>query len=158
MISLLTIACHLQPYIYIGAIQLLCVIVLLMGIHSSKITTNALTFLKMVLVLLMIVTAFILFDKDNLDTHTNNGNDDNHSTPHESVASSSGILRGATACYFGYIGFDEVVCLTREAITPSQVSHSRSFSVNLSLCFSISHLLISSSSHGTLLILPWHPD
>jgi amino acid transporter len=78
---------------------------LLAGVRESKTATNGITTLKMILVIFMIVGGFWLW-----------------SSPNENVpwapSGASGIFRGATSSFFGYLGYDEVCCLAGEAKNP----------------------------------------
>ena len=98
-----------------GLISLLSVVVLACGVQESKNVTNFFTITKMGLVAFMIVGGFCLFEGDNMVPLV---------VPAQVSASgtafgASGILRGATSSFFGYLGFDEVVCLAAEAKNPN---------------------------------------
>jgi APA family basic amino acid/polyamine antiporter len=104
-----------------GLISLASVIVLACGVQESKRVTNFFTITKMGIVAFMIIGGFCLFRADNMVPLV---------VPAQIVASSAntndgpsfgaaGILRGATSSFFGYLGFDEVVCLAAEAKNPS---------------------------------------
>ena len=81
-----------------GALQFLAVIILLNGVSIGKITVNAFTVFKMLLVLFIIIAGFALFHTDNVKNWAPYG--------------SSGILRGATNAFFGYVGYDgECLCV-----------------------------------------------
>jgi len=88
-----------------GLLQVGAVLVLLAGVEVGKVTVNAFTVLKMALVLFMIVGGLALYDSANLAGGW---------TP----MGYSGVLRGATSCFFGYIGYDEVCCMAAEAKDP----------------------------------------
>ena len=81
---------------------------LLMGIKESKRVMNAVTLLKMCIVLFMIVGGFMLYDPVNVS--------------HQSFApfGTSGVLRGATTSFFGYLGYDEICCVAGEAKHPAR--------------------------------------
>jgi len=80
------------------------VILLLKGVKESKEVTNVITFTKVMLVLFMIVGGFFLLQTENFHPIMPMG--------------FSGVLRGATSSFFGYIGYDEVCCFAGEAIDP----------------------------------------
>lgn len=88
-----------------GLLQLAAVIVLLAGVDIGKFTVNFFTIVKMLLVLYMIVCGLMLFDSRNLSMGW-------------APMGYSGIVRGATSCFFGYIGYDEVCCMAAEAKDP----------------------------------------
>lgn len=83
------------------------VALLLNGVKESKCVSNFFTSLKLLLVLFMIVGGFYFFDSANLvepDSFTPFGY--------------SGVLRGATSSFFGYLGYDEVCCIAGESLNP----------------------------------------
>lgn len=85
---------NLGPNWYAGGIQLIVVIIFLCGVDVSKFTVNLFTVLKMVLVLFIIVCGFTAFKAENIQVFAPMG--------------VTGIMRGATACFFGFVGYDEV--------------------------------------------------
>jgi amino acid transporter len=90
-----------------GFISALSVAILACGVQESKTVTNVFTMLKVLLVIFMIVGGFILFQADNM-------------TPLAPFGT-TGILRGATSSFFGYLGYDEVCCLASEAKNPADM-------------------------------------
>ena len=80
------------------------VALLIDGVKESKRVTNVFTTLKVGLVIFMIVGGFWLLDASNLKPFAPYG--------------TSGVLRGATSSFFGYLGYDEVCCIAGEAINP----------------------------------------
>jgi APA family basic amino acid/polyamine antiporter len=83
------------------------VALLLNGVKESKFVSNIFTSLKLLLVLFMIVGGFYFFNSKNL-------------VEPDSFApfGVSGVLRGATSSFFGYLGYDEVCCIAGEALHP----------------------------------------
>lgn len=79
---------------FAGILQVVTVVIFLCGVEIGKITVNGFTFLKLLLIAFMLSVAFSLFQKDNVSDFTPMG--------------FPGVLRGATACLFGYAGYDEV--------------------------------------------------
>ena len=75
-----------------GIMQFGVMLILLGGVSVGKITVNIFTVLKMVLVMFIIVAGLCLFKSENVSYWTPYG--------------SSGVLRGSTAAFFGYIGYD----------------------------------------------------
>ncbi|KAG7340627.1 amino acid permease [Nitzschia inconspicua] len=92
-----------------GLVSLLAVVVLSCGVQESKRVTNIFTITKLLLVLFMIVGGFILFDAQNLKPLL------------PASLGASGVARGATSSFFGYLGFDEVCCLANEARNPADM-------------------------------------
>jgi amino acid transporter len=92
-----------------GLISILSVVVLACGVQESKRVTNFFTVTKVLLVLFMIAGGFCLFQPQNM-------------TPLIPPAlGATGVIRGATSSFFGYLGFDEVCCLANEAKNPSDM-------------------------------------
>lgn len=73
-------------------LQVATMFVLLAGVNVGKVTVNVFTVTKMVLVLFIIVAGLGIFRTENVENWTPHG--------------TSGVLRGATAAFFGYIGYD----------------------------------------------------
>jgi basic amino acid/polyamine antiporter, APA family len=92
-----------------GVISLLAVAVLTCGVQESKRVTNFFTVTKMLLVLFMIIGGFVLFDAQNMKPLV------------PASLGASGVVRGATSSFFGYLGFDEVCCLANEAKNPADM-------------------------------------
>ena len=80
--------------VFAGLLQAICVIVLMMGMDISKMTINFFTVFKLVLIAFMILAGFSCFNSANL-------------APFEPFGV-SGIMKGATSCIFGLLGYDEV--------------------------------------------------
>ena len=108
-----------------------CTLLLLRGVKESKRATRIFTWLKVCLVLFMIVGGFILMDASNLTPFfvvpydqydgQRGGGDKNSNNDEESSSNGfSGVIRGATSCFFGYIGFDSVCCVAGEAKNPKR--------------------------------------
>ena len=77
---------------------------LLNGIKESKSVSNFMTTLKLLLVLFMILGGFCFFQASNLSPFMPFG--------------LSGVMRGATSSFFGYLGYDEVCCIAGESLNP----------------------------------------
>ncbi len=90
--------------IFAGLLQAACVGFLLLGVEMGKLTIDLFTMLKMCLVIFMIIAGLCLFKSENVENWTPKG--------------MSGIMRGATSAFFGYLGYDEVCCLAAEAKDP----------------------------------------
>jgi len=90
---------------------LLCAFVtmlLLGGVKESKAVTNYFTAFKMVIVAAMILTGLGLFEIQNLKPFL------------PSEFGIKGFFYGGTVSFMGYLGYDEVCCLTAEAIEPQR--------------------------------------
>ena len=90
-------------------LQALCVGLLLCGLSLGKHLVNAMTVIKIVLIVFMTTAAFTAFDSENLTPFV----------PPQFRA--GGVLTGGTAAFFGFIGFDEVCCMAGEAKNPTKV-------------------------------------
>jgi len=95
-------------------LQALCVVILLLGIELSKKAINFFTTLKVLLVVFMIVCGFVLFDFINLKVTgglydgTGNIGDQSADAEVSSGGAVTAVFTGATTCFFGYVGYDEV--------------------------------------------------
>ncbi len=74
-------------------IQILVVLLVLGGVDLSKSVINGFTALKIVLIVFIIVAGLWLYSPNNNPTWTPYG--------------VKGVLRGASSCFFGYVGYDE---------------------------------------------------
>jgi APA family basic amino acid/polyamine antiporter len=90
-----------------GLVSAVSTVLLLAGVQESKAATNYITAFKMAIVLFMIVGGFLLFQPKNMSRPL---------APY----GVSGVLRGATTSFFGYLGYDEVCCVAGEALRPAQ--------------------------------------
>jgi len=88
-------------------VSLASTFLLLAGVQESKQVTNFFTAFKMLIVLFMTVGGLVLFQKANY-------------APPIAPFGASGILRGATSSFFGYLGYDEVCCVAGEAQHPAR--------------------------------------
>ncbi|KAL7478097.1 hypothetical protein ACHAW6_003880 [Cyclotella cf. meneghiniana] len=84
------------------------VLLLLNGVKESKFVTNLFTTLNVTLLLFMAGLALFLAKAENMSPLI---------PPQFGV---SGIIRGATSSFFGYIGFDEICCIAGEAVDPAK--------------------------------------
>ena len=84
------------------------VLLLLSGVHQTKAATNCLTLVKIGLVLYMIVVGFSFVHPSNWTPFI---------PPQFGVAN---VIRGSTATFFGYLGYDEVCQLAGEAKDPKR--------------------------------------
>jgi len=96
-----------------GFICTLMVLVLLQGVELGRVALNILVCFKVALVLFVIAFGFSHFEKSNVSPFISDHTD-------ETIGGINGILIGSTSAFFGYIGFDEVACLTMEAINPAK--------------------------------------
>jgi len=93
--------------VFAGLLELCTVGIFYGGVGVGQLAVNVFTTLKVLLICFMIVVGLWLW------------------TPGLVAADPapmgvSGILRGATSCFFGYVGYDEVCCLSSEALDPKR--------------------------------------
>jgi APA family basic amino acid/polyamine antiporter len=89
-----------------GILSALTVWLLATGVKESKSVTNFVTSAKVFVVLFMTVGGFFLYDSNNLSPYI------------PPQFGWTGVLRGATSSFFGYLGYDEVCCVAGEALNP----------------------------------------
>ena len=82
--------------IFAGLLQVAVVLILIAGIDIGKFAVNSFTIMKIILVLFMIFGGLMLFQPSNLSGGW-------------APMGYNGILRGATSCFFGFVGYDEVI-------------------------------------------------
>jgi amino acid transporter len=92
--------------IFAGLLQAAAVLLLLGGVECGKVTIKVFTILKLLLVLFMIAAGLCLFQQKHVENWTPKG--------------VSGVFRGATSAFFGFLGYDEVCCLGGEALYPEK--------------------------------------
>lgn len=108
-----SVSTYLEPHginLMAGVVSTVSVLLLLGGIHESKQVTNIFTLTKIALVVFMTVGGMFLFQFSNIQSETASF----------APAGVSGILRGATSSFFGYLGYDEVCCIAGEALHPQR--------------------------------------
>jgi len=93
-----------------GLLSLTCTVLLLKGVQESKTVTNFFTVLKLLLVAFMTIGGFVLW----------NGSANMRPMFPPPLHGASGIWRGATSSFFGYLGYDEVCCIAGEAVDPAR--------------------------------------
>ncbi|TYZ60967.1 hypothetical protein PybrP1_005322 [[Pythium] brassicae (nom. inval.)] len=102
-----------------GLVQFLSMVVLLLGVRFGKAFVNTVTIIKVVVVLFIIVVGFAAMDVDNLSPFV-----PKEVTSAEDGSTSfgfQGVITGASQAFFGYVGFDEVCCLSGETKNPKKV-------------------------------------
>ena len=84
-----------------------CTALILCGVKESKLVTDFFTWTKVLLVCFMAIGGFVLLVPSNLSPFI---------PPEFGV---SGVMRGATTSFFGYLEFDGICCVAGEAKNPS---------------------------------------
>lgn len=103
--------------LYAGLLMTLCVGVVLCGMQAGKVLVNVVTMTKISVVLFIIVAGFMNFDADNLSPFVPESSSNDKG---QVVFGWPGVFLGASASFFGYIGYDEVCCLAGEAKNPTR--------------------------------------
>lgn len=106
ILKILDPGCGVNPMAFLVAAS--SVWLLLRGVKESKVVTNVVTLIKVGLVLFMAFGSLYLLDVSNLSPIV---------PPQFGI---KGILRGATSSFFGYIGYDEICCISGEAKDPAK--------------------------------------
>ena len=110
-------------------IQLMCMFILLAGLDVGKKVINTVTVIKVSLVFFMIIAGFAGMDVDNLSPFI---------PPMESTTGKygyQGVMIGASKCFFGYVGFDEVCCMAAETKNARKIMPMAVLGVVLGTCF-----------------------
>jgi len=106
----------------------ICVIMLLMGVNFSKWATNAFTVVKVVLILFIIISGLLMFNSSNISSEfmpMGISGSSKCSKKDKPLIKTIyfrilGVMRGSTAAFFGYVGYDEVCCLAAEVQNPKR--------------------------------------
>jgi len=91
-----------------GLLSLIVILVLLGNVQLGRIALNIMVGVKLLLVIFVIIVGGVYFDADNMLVQQS------------SIEGTNGIITGAALAFFGFIGFDEVTCLTLEAVNPAR--------------------------------------
>lgn len=103
--------------VYAAVLMALCVGIVVGGMQSGKMVVNVVTMTKISVIFVIICVGFLHFRMENVTPfipkieRKNNG---------EFAYGWQGVLLGASASFYGYIGFDEVCCLAGEARHPTK--------------------------------------
>ncbi|KAE8897564.1 hypothetical protein PF010_g9554 [Phytophthora fragariae] len=106
--------------LYAGLLMAGCTAVVLCGMQAGKRVVNVVTMTKISVVAFIIVVGLANFDADRVTPFVP---DQQVVTVHgeDAVAFGwPGVLLGASASFYGYIGYDEVCCLAGEAKDPAR--------------------------------------
>lgn len=111
---------------YAALLMLVCMIIVLCGISTGKRFINVMTSIKIAVVLFIIITGLFHLRLSNLtqpflpprSKHNIQASDENSETQHS--FGWSGVMLGASMAFYGYIGYDEVCCLSRESLNPTR--------------------------------------
>lgn len=108
-------------------ISVLMLSIILSGVKLEKWFVDILVFLKVLIVVIVLITAACYFDSKNLSPYNPTLNDypsnrtDSQQASYEDYQEGfNGILAGAASAFFGFIGFDEVTCMSQEAKNPKK--------------------------------------
>ncbi|KAL4158910.1 hypothetical protein PRNP1_004684 [Phytophthora ramorum] len=111
---------HSSVDLYAGLLMAGSTAIVLCGMQAGKIVVNVVTMTKITVVIFIIVVGLANFDTNKIDPFV----------PEQSVVEVNGkdsvafgwpgVLLGASASFYGYIGYDEVCCLAGEAKDPAR--------------------------------------
>lgn len=104
--------------LYAGLLMAACVSVVLCGMQAGKVLVNVVTMTKISVVLFIIVLGLVHFDAANVTPFVPPASTD--AATGQAVFGWPGVFLGASASFFGYIGYDEVCCLAGEAKDPTR--------------------------------------
>ena len=107
--------------LFAGLVSGASTLLLLCGVQESKQATHLFTTLKLLLVAFMIVAGGIIVLLHSTNTNHDNTrtiNSDTTTATPSTVGSLTGMLRGATSSFFGYLGYDEICCMSAEVKRP----------------------------------------
>ncbi len=94
---------------------------ILCGVEVSKRAVNVLVLIKLALVVFVIVVGAVYSSAENLTPFVPPPQTAHNGTFLEDFQGGmSGVLAGATAAFFGFIGFDEVTCMVAESHNPTR--------------------------------------
>ncbi|OQS01115.1 Amino Acid-Polyamine-Organocation (APC) Family [Achlya hypogyna] len=101
--------------LYAGLLLTLCVLIVLGGMSLGKRLINAITLTKISVVLFIIIAGLTKFEPANISPFVPAEAQNERG---QTVFGWPGVMLGASASFYGYIGYDEVCCLAGEAINP----------------------------------------
>ncbi|KAG7395149.1 hypothetical protein PHYBOEH_004174 [Phytophthora boehmeriae] len=106
--------------VYAGLLMALNTMIVLCGMQAGKLVVNVITMTKITVVLFIIIVGLLHFDVNKMTPFV----------PEETLVQLNGqermafgwpgVLLGASASFYGYIGYDEVCCLAGEAKNPAK--------------------------------------
>ncbi|DAZ99714.1 TPA: hypothetical protein N0F65_000892 [Lagenidium giganteum] len=102
--------------LYAGLMMATCVVIVLGGMQAGKILVNVVTMTKISVVLFIICFGLMKFDVNNVTPFIPESSVNDMG---QVVFGLPGVFLGASASFFGYIGYDEVCCLAGEAKNPT---------------------------------------
>jgi len=82
------------------------VAVLVAGVRESRAVTNIFTVTKLLIIAFMVLGGAVLMKSSNFSPYV------------PTQYGLTGVFRGTTSCFFGYIGYDEICCMAGEAVNP----------------------------------------
>ena len=101
-----------------GVIALVCSLILLVGVRESKATTNVVSMTKVLLIVFMTVSGFLLASGAVPKADDGPATFDNWSPFFPDEFRPQGIVDGASILFFAYLGFDCICNLSGEAKDP----------------------------------------
>ncbi|KAG7379248.1 hypothetical protein PHYPSEUDO_008844 [Phytophthora pseudosyringae] len=106
--------------LYAGLLMAGSTAVVLCGMQAGKLVVNVVTMTKITVVAFIIVVGLANFDADKVSPFVPDQSVVELDGKDRAAFGWPGVLLGASASFYGYIGFDEVCCLAGEAKDPSR--------------------------------------
>lgn len=103
--------------LYAGLLMVITTAIVLCGMQAGKVFVNVVTMTKISVVTFIIVAGLSKFNSDNVTPWIP---PEETNAAGEVVYGLPGVFLGASASFFGYIGYDEVCCLAGEAKNPTK--------------------------------------
>jgi APA family basic amino acid/polyamine antiporter len=103
--------------LYAGLLMIITTAIVLCGMQAGKVFVNVVTMTKISVVTFIIIAGLSKFNSDNVTPWIP---PEETNAAGEVVYGLPGVFLGASASFFGYIGYDEVCCLAGEAKNPTK--------------------------------------
>lgn len=108
-----SVGCNADDDFYLdpiaALITVLTMVIIILGLNMGKVVINSFTLAKVIAVIFMIVVGFSCWTGnmfESVDTFAPRG--------------ATGILSATSVLFFGFIGFDEVCCMSSKTVNPSK--------------------------------------
>lgn len=103
--------------LYAGLLMTITTVIVLCGMQAGKVFVNVVTMTKISVVTFIIIAGLSKYNSDNVTPWIP---PEETNAAGEVVYGLPGVFLGASASFFGYIGYDEVCCLAGEAKNPTK--------------------------------------
>ncbi|CEG47728.1 amino acid-polyamine-organocation family [Plasmopara halstedii] len=106
--------------LYAGLLVVGSTAIILCGMQAGKVVVNVVTMTKITVIVFIIIAGLANFDIDRVTPFVPDQSVVNVDGKDQLAFGWSGVLLGASASFYGYIGYDEVCCLAGEAKDPAR--------------------------------------